>query len=363
MKRKASLTHKPPVKKARREVSFSEKDLECSVCWDMKLGPIFQCANSHFMCEDCHERVINSTKPCCPMCKEVLSITNPIRNRFAEKYLTTVETKCTNAGCKVKLQFGNLNHHLQHECKFRPWKCKYHSLGCSWVGVYHDRKSHKQKCWVRQLKIDKKKLRVLNARVIEEKAKERTRWQKIGERNQWVVNLLQTRARNIEHRHVMIQNRDDRMASGEFRAACSEWVAYVETITNPNDTKLGVRIEMTHYRRRQNLQIVILPGPQFGINFLPLIFAAKFSKRKPKSALFVLPISPEDAKRLSVSKEPINLRLIFVNRNSGIDSNFSSEMIDEEDLESSDMEEGSPFRNSDSHQRSTASLSLSPLYY
>ena len=86
-------------------------------------------------------------------------------------------------------------------------------------------------------------LSVLNERIKDKMERERLALQKVGERNAMVVKLLSTRARNVESRHVIIRSNNDRghMKSGEFRAANSHWIAYVETITNPNETKLGVR--------------------------------------------------------------------------------------------------------------------------
>jgi len=340
-KKKQKLEETPPIVPA--------EELKCCVCWELKLGSIFQCHQCHLLCKDCHNRIINSASPSCPLCKERLCVMNPTRNRFAEKYLATIQTECTNEGCKVRLPFGQLEQHLKEHCKFRRWECKYRTLGCSWTGVYHERKKHKANCKIRNLGMSRKHLNLLNEGAMRTAKAKKEALEKTSVRNALVIKLLSSRARNVVVRDITIalDDRSDRMISGEWQACRSYWIATMEAISNPHDSQIGIRFEMAHHRKQQNLQMIVLPGPQFGISFPPVVFKAKFKPGNFKSPLFVLPISKEDAKRLTVSKEPINVRCIFINVNQGMDPEFSSDTRFEIDDISSDNSDSSHFPGSE----------------
>ena len=64
---------------------IKELNKECPICFEEMLTPmkIFQCSQGHLLCENCFQKVSDSTKVC-PFCKRDV-VTTPIRNRALEE--------------------------------------------------------------------------------------------------------------------------------------------------------------------------------------------------------------------------------------------------------------------------------------
>merc|ERR1712039_1091283 len=62
-----------------------EKDLECPICLETAIVPIFSCSESHVICSQCRPKVQR-----CPECR-VLYKGLPRRHRFAEKTAKELE--------------------------------------------------------------------------------------------------------------------------------------------------------------------------------------------------------------------------------------------------------------------------------
>ena len=64
---------------------IKELNKECPICFEEMQPPtkIFQCSQGHLLCENCFQKVSESTKTC-PFCKRDVA-SNPIRNRALEE--------------------------------------------------------------------------------------------------------------------------------------------------------------------------------------------------------------------------------------------------------------------------------------
>jgi len=120
--------------------------LECPVCLELPIKPIYQCKNGHLICKSCHSRV-----KICPVCRAQLSDAAPLRNLTAEHMIDNLNNNeaksqhteavrpkyskatlmCRNKenGCDLKCKTnGELIQH-QKDCKYRFVFCP--DLRCS----------------------------------------------------------------------------------------------------------------------------------------------------------------------------------------------------------------------------------------
>lgn len=118
--------------------------IECPVCFNIILPPIFQCSMGHLLCVTCRAKLM-----ACPLCRESLS---NIRNLAIEKFITTIQLPCTykENGCKEKMTcIEKLTH--DKSCRFRIYACTYtgSDCTCNWSGtrkilIYHLKAAHNQ---------------------------------------------------------------------------------------------------------------------------------------------------------------------------------------------------------------------------
>ena len=95
------------------------RELECFECSSLPDSPpIFQCANGHLLCKDCHPK----TKYC-PLCP--LKIKGKIRARLAEKILQRIVQKCRYTNCYETFVSANSDRMRKHEsdCIFAILNC------------------------------------------------------------------------------------------------------------------------------------------------------------------------------------------------------------------------------------------------
>lgn len=122
--------------------------LECPVCLELPLKPVYQCSNGHLICKSCHSKV-----NICPVCRIKLDANKPLRNLTAEQFLenmnnnsntnykdglrprrTSIATQsipCKNAGNGCDQQWKTNGEVIQHQktCKYRLVFCP--DLRCS----------------------------------------------------------------------------------------------------------------------------------------------------------------------------------------------------------------------------------------
>jgi len=97
-----------------------EKLLECPICFEICIPPVYSCTSGHHICENCYNN--EDLKKICGICSGVF---NGTRNFFLENYF---EQQCSwsciysKDGCQQVLLGQNLKTH-QQVCQFRPLKC------------------------------------------------------------------------------------------------------------------------------------------------------------------------------------------------------------------------------------------------
>jgi len=104
--------------------------LECPVCLELILPPIFQCANGHLICGDCKTDLPSHL---CPTCRIPLCNT---RNLCMEKIVETLSIPCKYApeGCTEQLPYLHKSDH-ENICPHRPFECPFRIIGCKWEGT------------------------------------------------------------------------------------------------------------------------------------------------------------------------------------------------------------------------------------
>ncbi|CAL8133607.1 unnamed protein product [Orchesella dallaii] len=113
-------------KTAATVLSAAKSYLECPVCYETLVSPIYQCQNGHIICNNCIERLAQ-----CGECRVPLAGAR-IRNVALENICKSVDVKCPNRaeGCGVMTTVEKLKAHLEicgyHPinfcCKFLGWK-------------------------------------------------------------------------------------------------------------------------------------------------------------------------------------------------------------------------------------------------
>lgn len=91
-------------------LSAAKSYLECPVCYDTLVSPIYQCQNGHIVCNHCIERLAQ-----CGECRVPLSPGSRIRNVALENICKSVDVKCPNRseGCEIRTTVELLKSHLE----------------------------------------------------------------------------------------------------------------------------------------------------------------------------------------------------------------------------------------------------------
>eukprot|EP00939_MAST-03C_sp_MAST-3C-sp1_P003429 g3429.t1 len=101
--------------------------LECPVCFEHMMPPIYQCPEGHLICNVCRPKLKK-----CPTCRGVLG---NIRNRAIEQCVAKVVVPCSNSrfGCDETCRVCDMKKHLE-KCTFGPYKCPRSRSKCQWEG-------------------------------------------------------------------------------------------------------------------------------------------------------------------------------------------------------------------------------------
>lgn len=108
-------------------VILSDPDvLDCPICLEPLIIPVFQCENGHVACNCCCSKLKNRCASCCL----------PIgynRCRAMEKVIESVKISCQNVkyGCKETVSYTKKHDH-EHVCLQAPCSCPH--TDCSFVG-------------------------------------------------------------------------------------------------------------------------------------------------------------------------------------------------------------------------------------
>ncbi|PSN32403.1 E3 ubiquitin-protein ligase Siah1 [Blattella germanica] len=101
--------------------------LECPICYEYMIPPIYQCQNQHLLCSICAP-----TQKVCPICREKMKMT---RNICMEKVSEYVAYPCN--GCNEFFQLKEKVMHKRHCCQVATYNCfllKFDGNICDWVG-------------------------------------------------------------------------------------------------------------------------------------------------------------------------------------------------------------------------------------
>ncbi|XP_066150682.1 uncharacterized protein [Euwallacea fornicatus] len=95
--------------------------LECPVCFDYVLPPIFQCLNGHSICFMCKPKLND-----CPLCRGQIGTT---QNFALEKVVERMIYPCKyhKMGCYVALKSGEVRRH-EGSCEYGPYDCPMEEL-------------------------------------------------------------------------------------------------------------------------------------------------------------------------------------------------------------------------------------------
>lgn len=99
--------------------------LECGLCLELMIPPIFQCADGHTFCSSCKSKLTS-----CAVCRNG---TIDVRCRALEKFVETigdVDCRFAKYGCRASIPYL--------EKKTHETKCHYRSINCLIVGCNFD---------------------------------------------------------------------------------------------------------------------------------------------------------------------------------------------------------------------------------
>lgn len=111
-------------------------DLECPICFEFMVPPIYQCEIGHSVCGFCKSNVNE-----CPSCKQSIRGT---RNFHLERITNRIKYYCKyrDYGCLFITSAKDIKQH-ETECKYGPYKCPLHDYTlCNWKGKLSDVMQH-----------------------------------------------------------------------------------------------------------------------------------------------------------------------------------------------------------------------------
>lgn len=136
-KEKESSKPKNTIATAQKNDDMMLKELECLVCFEYMIPPIFICTGGHSICGSCRQ-----TKGIykCPVCQS--DVTNT-RNFALENVTTAAQYPCKNKamGCKFSGNSTNIRSH-EKQCNMLHVECPFN---CNWKGNTNSVIDHAQK--------------------------------------------------------------------------------------------------------------------------------------------------------------------------------------------------------------------------
>lgn len=112
--------------------------MECPVCYNYLLSPIYQCINGHSICEICKNQLNTE----CPVCREEFQEN---RNLVLEKMTQFIVYPCKHykSGCLYTCKASEIQNH-EKRCVFGPYKCplKEAPINCNWEASFAEVTNH-----------------------------------------------------------------------------------------------------------------------------------------------------------------------------------------------------------------------------
>ncbi|XP_053993292.1 uncharacterized protein LOC128884175 isoform X2 [Hylaeus volcanicus] len=110
--------------------------LECPVCFDCMIPPIYQCREGHPLCCECIGKV-----KICPTCRSSsIDIRCRVLDRLAES-VGKVSCRYASLGCKAVIKYELKKEH-ESRCHYKHFKCLHSDQGCGFEGTAEDLVNH-----------------------------------------------------------------------------------------------------------------------------------------------------------------------------------------------------------------------------
>lgn len=110
--------------------------LECPVCFDCMIPPIYQCREGHALCSDCLVKV-----KACPTCRtSPIDVRCRVLDRLAES-IGEVACRYASLGCTETMRYRLKKDHEQR-CQYKFFQCLHADQGCSYEGTAADLVNH-----------------------------------------------------------------------------------------------------------------------------------------------------------------------------------------------------------------------------
>eukprot|EP00933_Yihiella_yeosuensis_P066223 TRINITY_DN70397_c0_g1_i1.p1 TRINITY_DN70397_c0_g1~~TRINITY_DN70397_c0_g1_i1.p1 ORF type:complete len:281 (-),score=25.97 TRINITY_DN70397_c0_g1_i1:450-1292(-) len=135
-------------------VEVDVDDFECPVCFEIMLESIFQCAQGHFICKSCVEKIPDPKS--CPSCRTAYPGGIPVRSRLAEQIVSNLTVACKH-GCEHNAKASEMLLH-ERNCVRRLVKCP--MTDCDEVMALGDLTAHYEKKHYRSFRSGKATFRM-----------------------------------------------------------------------------------------------------------------------------------------------------------------------------------------------------------
>lgn len=114
------------------------KTLQCPICLDVALPPVWQCTKGHHVCKNCRPKVV-----VCGLCRERFT---EARNYIAEYLVDDLPLPCKyrTDGCFMTSSISDKEKH-EEECDYRQYLCSGEDCNVSFNSqqvLHHFRRSH-----------------------------------------------------------------------------------------------------------------------------------------------------------------------------------------------------------------------------
>jgi E3 ubiquitin-protein ligase SIAH1 len=129
--------------------------LECPVCMEYMVPPIYMCESGHSICERCRPQL-----PACPTCRKPFLAKT--RNIALESIADDLDYPCRNDGCFEILPVHSITQH-EAVCPHRPFDCPMsQGAHCGWKGPVSLMQKHVMEAHHRYARVGTESTSVLN---------------------------------------------------------------------------------------------------------------------------------------------------------------------------------------------------------
>lgn len=222
-----------------------------------------------------------------------LSITSPIRNKFAEEMLAELIVQCPLDGCCAKVPFVDLTRHTTSECAQRLVPCTYGPLGCDWNGLVHELDKHvPRNCDVASMQ-PSSILALVVARNTANAKRERSlelKWKS----DAILTTLLSKKCADLTIHNVVIPSSGK---SGQFSPVGIDMVALLDKTAAPNAVRFTLRCTSS-IRRKTVVNFFVLLAAEMPFQIPIFTGDITFTPSRTYSEKFALDMTAAQASEL-----------------------------------------------------------------